>query len=80
MKMKKLRVKIGDREGWADRAAYVHAKTAQLREFGYDNLTEKEVDEQVDALLQGKVFGHGLNVIGKLMEGEVTRTDSTVTS
>ena len=71
MTCSELRVKIGDREGMVDRAEYVRAKTHQLREFGYDDLTEKHVDEQVDALLQGKAFGKGLTVIGKFMEGEV---------
>jgi len=71
MTCSKLHVKFGVREGMVDRDEYVRAKTRQLREFGYDYLTEKHVDEQVDALLQGKAFGKGLTVIGKFMEGEV---------
>jgi hypothetical protein len=54
------------------RADYVKAKTAQLREFGYDELTRDHVDAQVTALLAGKkTLDEGLTVIGKMMEKEV---------
>jgi hypothetical protein len=55
------------------RAAYVKAKHKQMVEFGYANLTEAEVDAQVDAVLAGLKFGKGLTVIGKFMEGEVVK-------
>lgn len=53
-----------------DRAAYVTAKTKQLREFGYA-LTEQHVSDQLDMLLAGKKLGTGLTVIGSFMEDEV---------
>ena len=55
------------------RAAYVKAKTKQLREFGYPSLSESEVDAQIDALIQGKQLSDGLTVIGKFMEREILK-------
>ncbi len=49
------------------RKAYVTAKTKQLRAFGYPDLTEKSVDDQITAILEGKE----LDVIGMFMEREV---------
>lgn len=70
--MKTLRVQIDDRPiTEVPREAYVKAKTKQLREFGYNDLTEEHVNEQVDAVLEGKKFGAGLTVIGVFMEGEI---------
>lgn len=66
-----LLVNIDGRKGTVDRSKYVKAKTCQLKEFGYVHLTEKDVDEQIDALIAGKKFGDGLTVIGMFMEGEV---------
>lgn len=66
-----IEVNIEGRHGMVDRAAYVTAKTKQLREFGYSGLQEHEVSDQIDALLAGKDIGSGLTVIGKFMEGEV---------
>lgn len=53
------------------RTAYVAAKTKQMVEFGYPNLTVKDVDAQVTALIEGKKFGDGLTVIGMFMQDEV---------
>lgn len=50
------------------RADYVRAKTRQLREFGYSNLTEDEVNTQITAILDGKL----LDVIGMFMKDEVS--------
>ena len=43
-----------------DRNAYVKAKTKDLREFGYADITEEAVSEQLAAALSGD----DLNVIG----------------
>lgn len=67
----KLTVVIDYKEAVVPRAAYVKAKTKQLREFGYPELTEAEVDAQIDALLTNKKLGDGLTVIGMFMEDEV---------
>lgn len=56
------------------RDAYVKAKTKQLVEFGYEGLTEAEVDAQVSALLEGKTLANGLTVIGGFMQNEVKPT------
>lgn len=64
-----IRVNIGGTKGEAPREKYVAAKTRQLREFGYTDLTEKTVDEELSALLAGKP----LTIIGKFMEGEVLK-------
>lgn len=49
---------------------YVKRKTAQLREFGYPDLTEEDVSAEIGKLLDG---GGGLTVIGHFMDGEVVR-------
>jgi hypothetical protein len=50
---------------------YVMAKTKSLREFGYDDLKEKTVeDELLKVLNKGK-----LSVIGMFIKGEVERAD-----
>lgn len=48
-------------------AAYISAKTKQLREFGYETLTEEGLRKQLIALLAKKP----LTVIGMFMESEV---------
>lgn len=66
-----IRVKVNGVDGMVTRAAYVRAKTKQLREFGYPSLTESDVNEQIDAVLAKKSFGEGLTVIGMFMKDEV---------
>lgn len=66
-----IRVIIDGKECVADRAKYVTTKTKQLIDFGYSSLTEKEVDEQIDALLAKKKFDEGLTIIGMFMQDEV---------
>ena len=56
-----------DKPGEIDRDQYVKAKTRQLREFGYNDLTEQQVDEQITKILNGEP----LDVIGLMMEDEV---------
>lgn len=66
-----LQVCIDGKKLDVSRADYVRAKTKQLLEFGYAGLEEEHVDEQVDAVLQGKKHGCGLTVIGGFMDGEI---------
>lgn len=70
--MSELRVTIDGKSVVCDRRHYVTAKTKQLREFGYPSLTEKEVDEQVSAVLAGKKLLEGLDVIGGFIKGEIS--------
>jgi hypothetical protein len=46
---------------------YVPRKLKALREFGYDDLTYKEVEQQAIAVAKGEK----LNVIGMIMQGEI---------
>lgn len=48
---------------------YIKAKTEDLRAFGYDNLTEKEVSIQLDKILAGQE----LDVIGMFMEKDIVK-------
>ena len=48
-------------------ADYVKAKTADLHEYGYTNLTESEVKSQLILLLAGKQW---TNVIGAFIAGD----------
>ncbi len=67
----KIAVEIDGKKLIFPREEYVKAKTKQLREFGYTNLTTDEVDKQIDALITGKTFGKGLTVIGGFMQDEI---------
>lgn len=73
----KLKVIIDGRPAVVPREAYVKAKTKQLKEFGYGDLDEAHVDEQITALLEGKKFGKGLTVIGMFMEKEIVVKKAT---
>lgn len=46
---------------------YIIMKTKQLKEFGYGNLTEQAVEEQLDKLLKGEA----LTIIEMFMNNEV---------
>jgi len=50
---------------------YVDAKTKQLKEFGYDDLTRDELREQLLRVLNGDK----LTVIGMFMQNEVARSN-----
>lgn len=67
----KLWVSIDGHKKHVATAAYVGAKCNQLREFGYANLTEETVREQLLALINGKKLGEGLTVIGGFMQDEI---------
>ena len=46
---------------------YVQAKTKSLIEFGYSNLKEEEVYEQLEKIIKGQE----LSVIGMFMEDDI---------
>ena len=46
---------------------YITAKTKALKEYGYTDLTEKEVSDQLDKILKGE----SLSVIGMFMEDDI---------
>jgi hypothetical protein len=66
-----IKVNLDGRRGTVPRAAYIAAKTKQLREFGYADLSEKAVADQLDLVLAGKKVGTGLDVIGGFIEGDI---------
>lgn len=68
-----IKICIDGKTTTVPRAGYVWAKTKNLREFGYDDLTEREVDAQITAILEGKEMGEGLTVIGAFMEDEIVK-------
>lgn len=47
---------------------YINAKTKSLQEFGYTNLTETEVENQLKKILNGD---KDLDVIGMFMESDI---------
>lgn len=53
------------------KAAYVTAKTKQLRGFGYADLSEAAVLNQLELVLLGKTLKTGLDVIGGFMIDEI---------
>jgi len=53
------------------KADYVRSKTKDLQEFGYRDLTESAVAEQLEAVLAGKTLADGLSVIGGFIEGDI---------
>lgn len=69
--MSNIKVKVDGQWATVPRAAYIKAKTKQLREFGYPTLTEKAVADQLDLVLAGKKVGTGLDVIGAFIEGDI---------
>jgi hypothetical protein len=48
---------------------YVKVKTRALKEFGYNNLTEDEVREQVGQV----IHGGKLTVIGQFIKGDIVK-------
>jgi hypothetical protein len=68
-----IKIKVDGKTYTVPRARYVIAKTKQLKEFGYANLTAGEVDLELTKILEGKTLKTGLTVIGGFMVGEVLK-------
>ena len=68
---KEIKIKVEGKTVIVSRANYVKAKTKQLQEFGYETLTEKNVEDQIEAIKAKKKFGEGLTVIGMFMQDEL---------
>lgn len=64
---RRLRLSVDGKDLECLASYYIQAKTKQLREFGYTDLSEKNVMQQLLALLNKEE----LTVIGMFMEGEV---------
>lgn len=67
--METIRIKRGDDVVVVDKYNYIVAKTRQLREFGYGNLSEDEVRLQLDLVLAGKT--EDLTVIGQFIQDDI---------
>jgi hypothetical protein len=66
-----IKINLNDKIVEVARRDYVTAKTKDLREFGYPNLTEAEVDEQISAILTQQK----LSVIGMFMQDDIVISD-----
>ena len=55
-----------------ERSKYTQAKYKQLKKFGYNNLTIKEVETELDAILKGEK----LTVIGMFMKDDIITKDN----
>jgi len=67
---KEIYVKVDGKEGMVDTDKYIIAKTGDLQEFGYADLTEETVKEQLLKILNKEK----LSVIGVFMEGDIDVT------
>lgn len=52
---------------------YVKLKTKDLKEWGYNSLTEKEVEEQIELILRGEA---NLTVIGQFCKGDIHESET----
>lgn len=50
---------------------YAKAKAKALRDFGYPDVTEETVIEQIHAIRDKKKFGKGLTIIGMFVQDEI---------
>jgi len=66
--VEKITFEIDDKILTVYRNEYVTAKTKDLKEFGYQNITEQEVDRQLQKILNGDT---DLSVIGQFMIDEI---------
>ncbi len=64
-----IKIKLDSGNHIVSKAAYIKAKTGDLRNFGYSNLTESEVANQLEKILNGEE----LDVIGMFMESDIVR-------
>ncbi len=64
-----IKIKLDSGNRTVSKAAYIKAKTGDLRNFGYDTLTESEVADQLEKILNGEE----LNVIGMFMENDIVK-------
>ena len=66
--MEEITIQVNDTVKVFYRSEYVTAKTKDLQEFGYPNLTEQEVDRQLQKILNGET---DLSIIGRFMVDEI---------
>lgn len=67
--MKTITIYVNGKKKNVSRVDYVNAKTRQLKEFGYADLTGEQVDEQLALIENGKI--KDLDVIGRFIEGDL---------
>lgn len=65
----KVRLSEDDRQREVLTGVYISAKTKALRDFGYTNLTEDTVKEQIEKILAGEK----LSVIGMFIESDIVK-------
>lgn len=69
MKDNQIKIDLDGRKITVDKDVYITAKTKDLREFGYEKLSESEVEEQLNRVLNGEE----LNVIGMFIEKDIVK-------
>ena len=60
-------IKLSEGKGEVSKQRYINAKLKVLREFGYTDLEEKTVSEQLEKVINGEE----LNVIGMFIEDDI---------
>lgn len=65
----KIKVDLDGKILTVTKEQYIKAKTKDLREFGYVNLTEEDVSNQVENVINGEE----LNVIGMFIEKDIVK-------
>lgn len=67
--MKKITIDLDGRIIKVPKEIYIIAKTKDLRQFGYANLSESEVESQLDKVLAGEE----LDIIGMFIEKDIVK-------
>lgn len=65
--METVKIQIDGKEKDVSKKLYIKAKCGDLKNFGYTNLTEKEVAIQLEKILAGKE----LDIIGMFMKDDI---------
>ena len=66
---KEIQIEVDDTKGMVDTDKYVKAKTGDLREFGYTDLTEDTVRKQLLKILNNEE----LDIVGMFMEKDIVK-------
>ena len=64
-----IQIEVDDKKGMVNTDKYIKSKTGDLREFGYNDLTETAVREQLLKILNNEE----LDVIGMFIEKDIIK-------
>lgn len=65
----KIKIDLDGRIISVDKEIYIIAKTKDLIEFGYKNLSESEVESQLDKVIKGEE----INIIGMFIQKDIVK-------